>query len=282
MDQGKVISALSNTAWQEIDPLAAGPDTTPRACEGVLSTLGVTWELKTDDARAFHAMLDRTPQGAIPREGRTPLRRYVLRLHTGTEGDRFVLTGDDCVLASSPDLGEVLDVYEDDVNCLIAERSPRRVFLRAGVVGWHDRAILLPGGPGSGKTALVRALVARGATWYSDRYAVLEGAQVSAYPGRSNTWANSGMGCLVGDGCPRPFPVGFVVFPSYRPGAVWRPKLLVRGRALLAMLPHAVSMQRNPERVLRTLDLVSRKCHGLDGARGEAQTMAGLLLDRLV
>src|SRR5260370_20995260 len=68
----------------------------------------------------------------------------------------------------------MLDAFESHVQLTVAEYAPRRVFVHAGVVGWKNRAILIPGLSHSGKTTLVDQLIRAGATYYSDEYAVLD------------------------------------------------------------------------------------------------------------
>src|SRR5205085_1489540 len=61
----------------------------------------------------------------------------------------------------------------------------KHVFIHAGVVAWRGRAIILPGRTMTGKSTLVQALVAAGARYYSDEYAVLDGrGKVLPYPRR--------------------------------------------------------------------------------------------------
>src|SRR5258708_16040074 len=69
---------------------------------------------------------------------------------------------------------DVLEAFESHVQLTVAEHAPRRIFVHAGVVGWKDRAILIPGLSQSGKTTLVDQLIRAGATYYSDEYAVLD------------------------------------------------------------------------------------------------------------
>jgi hypothetical protein len=81
---------------------------------------------------------------------------------------------------------------------------------------------------------------------------------------------------------PKPLPVGIVVFAPYRSGAVFKPKLLSRGKSMLALFEHAVAAQRSPDQVLRVIEAISRKSHALEGPRGDAHAAATFLLDRLV
>ena len=51
------------------------------------------------------------------------------------------------------------------------------------MVGWHGRAILVPGHSFQGKSTLVQAFVAAGALYFSDELALIDGAgQVHPYP----------------------------------------------------------------------------------------------------
>ena len=262
-----------------------------RVARGRFGAFGVAWDLESEDPSWYRTLVDRLPLGAAPCPGKAPERGYVLHIMppTLTElGPSYLLLADGRPLVRSSDGTDVVDAFEENVQWLVAERSPRRVFLRAGVVGWRDRAIVIAGGPGTGKRTLVRALVACGATYFSDDYAVLEGNTVEPYPSRRQPALRAGHGLsvwldeLAPARAPRPVPVGVVLFAPYQAGAVFKPKLVSRGKALLEMFKHAVAAQRNPVQVLRALETVSRRCNALEGVRGDARAVAAYLLDRLV
>lgn len=258
---------------------------------GKYVAFGVPWEIQADNLAAFHLLMERLPPGAVPTSSRSLVRKYRFRSLPPTlpesEGS-FMLYADGRPIIRSTEPSEIAQAFEDDLKWLVAERSPRKVFLRAGVVGWRDRAIVIPGGAGSGKSTLVRALVGCGATYYSDEYAVLEGNLVQPFPSRSHNWLSLGnsLGYWLhdlGNSQPaKPVPVGIILFAPYQSGAVFKPKLISRGKSLLGMFKHAVAAQRNPEQVLRSLETVSRRCNALEGVRGDAQTVATYLLERLV
>ena len=83
--------------------------------------------------------------------------------------------------AASPD--DVLVGLQRWLDTEITRRVTHLTPVHAGVVSWRSRAILLPGPSGAGKTALVSALVDRGATYYSDELAFVDArGWVHAYP----------------------------------------------------------------------------------------------------
>jgi len=266
-------------------PLETG---TARGCFGAF---GVSWELRSDDISAYHALIERLPPGSAACTGKTLARAYTVRTLAATlseSGVSHMLAADGKPLVRSSEISAVADAFEENLKWLVAERSPRRVFLHAGVVGWRDRAIVIVGGPRTGKSTLVRALVASGATYFSDDYAVLEGNLVQPYPSRQLQWPEPANALsywldeLAPARAPKPVPVGVVLFAPYQPGASFKPKLISRGKSLLGMFKHAVAAQRNPAQVLRALETVSRRCNALEGVRGDAHSVASYLLERLV
>src|SRR5690348_11129110 len=71
-------------------------------------------------------------------------------------------------------LEEMLVSLESQLHLRVATLARTRLFVHAGVVGWRGGAILIPGRSHTGKSSLVAALLALGATYYSDEYAVLD------------------------------------------------------------------------------------------------------------
>ena len=233
------------------------------------------------------------PPNAKPARGPRVRRLYSLIVSgtkMGSNVRRFnILYRDSVRLAGAKDTDPVLEALERDLQLYVAEKARRRVFVHAGVVGWQGKAIVIPGRTMTGKTTLVKALVEAGATYYSDEFAVLdERGRVHPYPkplsirgngdGRTKEILPEALGGTTGV---RPLPVGLVVATSYREAARWRPRQLLPGRAVMALLTHTVSVRRDPERALTTLRQVVADAQALKGVRGEASETAENLLGRL-
>ncbi len=192
-------------------------------------------------------------------------------------------------VARSMDLDEVLSHFEADLRLFVGERAHRRVFVHAGVVGWRGRAIVIPGRSFSGKTTLVRALCERGATYYSDEFAVFDArGRVHPFPTslgirdegetQSSKWLPETLGARVGV---RPLPVGLVAVTRFKHGARWRPRRLPAGQAALALLANTVPARWRPRAAMATLGQVVTSALVLKSGRGEAAEMAGALLRRV-
>jgi hypothetical protein len=191
-------------------------------------------------------------------------------------------------IAKSRSLKTILETFEVRAKMHVAEMARRRVFVHAGAVGWHGRAIIIPGGSLSGKTRLVAELVRAGATYYSDEYAVLDvHGRVHPYPkplairregsGRQKRCAPEEIGGVTGT---RPLPVGLVVVSRYKPGASWRPARLSEGPTALELLSNTIPARRKPRAVISTLERAVSRATCFKGVRGEAEEAARLILER--
>jgi hypothetical protein len=184
---------------------------------------------------------------------------------------------------------ELFEALESLLDLVVAVRAPRRLFVRAAVVGWHDQAVVICGPPASGKTTLVEALLQAGATYYSDQYAVLDTCgRVHAYPRPITPPDDAGKPprrCPVDSLADRvgtkPLPVGLVLVMHYQPQARWRPRRLTPGQAVQALLAHTVPARLRPKAALATLRRVAAGATTLRGKRGEAKDLVRPLLNSL-
>jgi hypothetical protein len=183
---------------------------------------------------------------------------------------------------------EARGALEHHLELAVAELAPRRLFVHAGVVGWRGRAIVIPGRSHSGKSSLVAALLARGASYLSDEFAVVDGrGRVHPYPRRlrlRNT-GTGGVAASLGElGArteQRPLPVGLVVVARYAAGSHWRPRELSPGRAVLELLANSVTARKRPEQAMAALERVALRARTLKGSRGEAEDAADELIATL-
>lgn len=196
----------------------------------------------------------------------------------GKVGPGYRLDRDGRPLFRCADRRELLERFRSVVALHVAETSPVRTFVHAGVVGWGNQAILIPGRSFSGKTTLVAELVRAGATYYSDEFAVLD-KRGMVYPyaqplqireGSSHRQTEHPVEALGGTAGTQPLPVGMVVVSKYEPGAQWRPRPLSQGIGLLKLLDNTVSARRAPAVALSTLKHVVMHATIVRGLRGDA------------
>jgi hypothetical protein len=188
------------------------------------------------------------------------------------------------LLFSSPDRQEFLERFRSHLTLHIAEASRQRMFVRAGVVGWGDRALLILGKAGSGKTTLLSRLVSAGATYYSDQFAVVDKAG-RIYPyacplqikdnNRVTQRLAEEFGGVAGS---EPLPAGLVMMSRYKPGARWRPRRLPAEAGLRRLLDHGVAERKST--APSPLRHIASNALFVQGARGEASPIVDWLTTR--
>ena len=124
---------------------------------------GVAFEVRVDDPRLRAAVRARFPPGW--RATRRPPSVLLTLLHDArSPGVSVRMEGR--LLERGLTHARALDVLESELQLAVARLARPEVFVHAGVVAVNGRAILVPGRSGAGKTTLVRALLAAGATYY--------------------------------------------------------------------------------------------------------------------
>jgi hypothetical protein len=222
--------------------------------------------------------------------GRRPRSSKQHRLGLLDESNGFysIYRPDDACIHDAPGREYALTMLESQIQGHIALNATEFVFVHAGVVAADGRAIVIPGYSFSGKTTLVRALVGAGAVYYSDEFAALdETGRVLPYSKRltvrrpnegADDYTVEQLGGVAGV---EPVRMGLVVATQFRPGSRWLPRRLSPGAGALAMLEHAVPAQDRPEQTLRVLKKAVDGAVILEGERGEADELAGTLLETL-
>jgi len=257
------------------------------------TSYGVRVGIRVNDPAILEQVIRRLPPGSQPAELRVVDHLYSV---IGSEAKpdakvrRLNLAYWNLLrVARSRSFEDVLNALESHVQLTVAEFAPRRIFVHAGVVGWKDRAILIPGVSHSGKTTLVDLLIRAGATYYSDEYAVLDArGRVHPFPralgirfpnsGESRKVRAEEIGAEVGS---KPLRIGLVVSTNYKDGARWRPRSLSRGKGVLELMANTVSARSQPELALTVLPRALRSAEILKGVRGEANEIVESILERV-
>jgi hypothetical protein len=257
-----------------------------------LKSYGVRIGIRSNDPDCFSRICERLPDNWTVSSSPLVDRLYSILIHDNsrhTNGRSFnMLYGDHVRLARSRDQHIVFDAFESDLRLFVAELAHDRVFVHAGVVGWKDRAIILPGRSFSGKSTLVAELIKAGATYYSDEYAVLD-SRGRVHPflkplemreqgdtRQTKVQVNQ----LGGESGTKPLPVSLVVVSRFRPDAKWHPRTLSPGKGVLELLANTVSARRKPEQAFAMLQQVAAKARVLKGIRGEASAIAQRILEK--
>jgi hypothetical protein len=249
---------------------------------------GVPLRLTLGDP-AFLPLLPRMlPHATLFVEGHSPeAQSFSLLPPNATAGYRCY--EGDRLLREDPHCAPIFEEFARALMIHVANFVPDRVFLHAGVVGWRDRALLLPGPSFAGKTTLTSALIKAGATYYSDEYAVIDsGGWIHPYardlqmraPG-NDTQTSVPAHTFAASSGSIPLRAVMVVFAHYQPGARWNPQPVTHGMAVLEMLRHSIPMQRTPARVLATLAAMLEGAAAWRSARDEASFAAHALLEAL-
>lgn len=257
---------------------------------------GLRFGLRTNDPAVLALAAPHLPLGwqAVPTGDTGPVDiLYSLWLAPASQqpGRRnyHLLYCGSALIARTLDLPSLLTAFEKQAELLTAFLAQDCLFVHAGAVGWQGRAILIPGRSFSGKTSLVKALVEAGATYYSDEFAVLDKAgRVHPYPVPLSVRGPNGqpggktpVESLGGQAGVEPLPVGLIVVTAYQPGAVWRPRSLTPGQALLALMDNTVAARRNPAHSMPILKQAVSGAITLKSKRGEAGAVVEDLLRRL-
>jgi len=254
---------------------------------------GLRIGVRVSDRAAMESVLERLPPGWKPASSPVIDFLYSIVVGGGDENSRIqrfsLLYFGAGRLVRTRDFEWLLKAFESELQLLVADNARRRVFVHAGVVGWKNQAIVIPGMSFSGKTTLVSKLVQAGAKYYSDEYAVIdEHGRVHPFPRplgirQPNEFETSriDVASLGGVSGSRPLPVRLVVATKYRAGAKWRPRQLTRGRGVLELLANTVSARSQTRLALASLPRAVQRAEVLKGARGEADEIVETILNKV-
>ena len=229
--------------------------------------------------------LDRYLFPPLPRSQSAPSSPDI-HIFVERRGDRFRVEIDRKLAASTVTLHDAALAAVKALDDVVVHRMRMFRAVHAGALLIDGRALLLPGLSHAGKSSLVAELLRRGASHFSDEYALIDNqGLVHSYP----------RPLLLRNGRPvqslvlpeelnarfvnQPAPVGWILALDYVPGGRWEIQQLSQGEAVMLLLrntPH--EMAKAPEMVdffLRVAD----KALCFEGKRGEAAEAATRVLD---
>lgn len=246
--------------------------------------------LRVSDADWLPVLLDRVP-GRV-RASRSGVVDRVFSFQAGGAQPgsairRFHLFwSDHTVAARAHDREPLVDAFESALRALFVKEARGYHFVHAGCVGWRGRAIVVPGFSRAGTSTLVQALVDRGATYYSDAFAVFDRrGRVHAFPNALRLRTSEGAGRPMSrererEAC-APLPLGLVVQTAYYEGADWRPQRLAPAETVLALMPHVARANVEPAAVQSVLARAASHAVGIRTPRGDAAEAAARILEQL-
>lgn len=194
--------------------------------------------------------------------------------------DTWLLSIDDRPILSSSDQSVMERALEDALHVAVAAHSQRFVFVRAGVVRHRDRAILLPGAPGTGTTALIEALIRSGAVYFSDAFAILDhDGGVHPYPVPLAARQPRDAHLKPPPPAAGPCDIGVIACLRYGGPRSWRVAEASPEDTARALVAHTLFAHQTPERTLRALSAAfTADAAAVSGERGEADEAAQHLL----
>jgi hypothetical protein len=215
----------------------------------------------------------------------THTRHLLFSIWLGSAPDRFRLEQDHSLLDSDVAENCLPGLLQRAIEEAIVENSRDFVAVHSGVVVYNGVAVLLPGQSRSGKTTLVRELIARGAEYSSDEFAMIDAlGEVHPWPralmirdtnSDQRAVPAPDLGATVRCG---PTPPGLIVFLQHDPNARFDIHPVNQSGALFGLLRNTPHCLADSPHILRPLGAVARAAVAFEGVRGEAAQAADELL----
>jgi len=254
--------------------------------EILLESYGVTVRLEASDSDLFSETEETARKALVDRvkilENAEP--EHVFRVSSDETGTLFLFHNGEQI-SFDTSRKRFFKFFNSMLRIAVAEYARDCVFIHAGVVGWKDKAIIIPANSFAGKTTLVSELVRNGATYYSDEYAVLdENGLVHPFP-RDLSIRDEGFkereapvtefGGITGT---EPIPVGAVIITEFVEGGEWDPVSLTVGQGIMEVIPHTIPRNFNTQFSLKVLNTAVSDAIILKSPRGDASDLAIKLL----
>lgn len=251
-----------------------------------VDAFGCVLQLSSSSEQA-RGVLDRYIFPGLPRSSSWP-QKPDADIAIEEDGAEFHLLRASAVVASATRPEELVPELIHHVDEAVVAAMRGRYAVHAGVVQVGEAAILLPGMTHAGKSSLVAALLERGATYFSDEYAVLDGeGLVHPYP----------RPLLVRNGTPEQVPklaetygaytsmaparVGSIMALAFHPEEGWRIRPVPQSAGVMILLQNTPHVLAESPALLGVLQKAAAGARCWQGYRGDAADAAGEIL-RLV
>jgi hypothetical protein len=247
---------------------------------------GVKLEVRVPDALLSQLSWPIVPGAEFADEGQADAVLTVQARQSGEDETRYEIVENGAVLSAVSSSEAAACAIESWAQLTVATLAKGLVFVHAGVVGWKDRAVVVPGRSLSGKSTLVLSFVQRGAHYYSDEYAVFDSeGRVHPYwrlpklrVASDQKVAASLLGGTLSGAPPKPIPLGWILISRYEADSPWHPRRLSYGGTLLGLLDNTVPLRCRPEQSVKVLARAVKNAQGFEGMRGEAADFAERVL----
>jgi hypothetical protein len=252
------------------------------------TSYGVQLGLRVTDVELLDQLRDFLPFECQPSNATVVDRLFSVVAKPGKklQSTKYNFYWDQMLFAKEISLSHLKNTFNAISTLAVADLSDEKLFVHCGVVGWKDKAILIPGRTHAGKSTLVTELVKAGASYYSDEFAVLDNdGLIYAYPRPiamrhpiTKIQHDVDIEEIGGVAGTQPLPVGKVIITEYKKGSSWTPETISAGNALLTLLDNTHSAQRSPGRAMIILNKALENVECVSSPRGEAAEIASIIL----
>jgi hypothetical protein len=203
--------------------------------------------------------------------------RVDLTVHMDQVAGEFRLLVEDGVIATaSRPLGLIRELIQVLDEAIVQRLTTLRV-VHAGAVAWRERVLLFPGATHAGKSALVTEFLRRGATYFSDEYALFD-AEGRVHPYARPLLVRDGgseqrpalaqeLHAPIGD---RPLRLGWIFALSYNPESPWSVAAVSQGEALMTLLRNTPHLLANSPEMVSVFQHAVSQAECFAGTRGDA------------
>jgi hypothetical protein len=236
------------------------------------------------ECREVHTILERYVFPSLPRTDVTTNEPDIF-VHVDRVAEQLQLSVNDVLVASACHAMNLVPALIRALDEAVIQRLTSPYIVHAGTVTFDGRALLVPGVTHVGKSTLIAELLRRGATYFSDEYALIDAeGRVHPYPRALLLRNGSGeqypvlpreCNASVGEA---PVPVGWILSLEYRPLDGWRVTAVSQGEGLFTLLRNTPHLLAESPHLLETFRCAVAGATCYAGSRTDAVHAADQIL----